>query len=122
MFFRKYPLILVIGILVANFTGCSALSKAAAKTSSFSLETVFPTYISGWKAAEEVRFYNRDNLFDLVNGQAEAFFVYGFEQVAVKMYTDSNQKRVNLEIWQSATPTNAYGLFTFGRYGRPGRS
>jgi hypothetical protein len=69
---------------------------------------VFP----GWTPAGEVETYARDNLFDLVNGQADAFFVYGFEQVAVQNYEDEEGAALRVEVWRLASPADAYGLFT----------
>jgi hypothetical protein len=69
---------------------------------------VFP----GWKPAEDVETYNRESLFDLVNGQADAFFVYGFEQVAVQSYENAEGAALRVEVWQLASPADAYGLFT----------
>ena len=118
MFIHKLPYI--IALLTVFLTACNnSPANRLATSSSPALETVFPDQIMGWRPSEEVHLYNRDNLFDLVDGQAEGFFVYGFEQVAVQVYTDSNQKEVHLEVWQSGTPADAYGLFTFGRYGNP---
>lgn len=75
--------------------------------------------VPDWKPAEEARLYNRDNLFDMVDGQADAFFVYGFEQVAVQRYQNSAGTVLEVALWQLATPADAYGLFTSGLAGEP---
>jgi hypothetical protein len=118
----RRQLLQFICLLVALvLIGCTALSGASTTTPSsgptLALTTVFPGEITGWTPAEEARLYNRENIFNLVNGQAEAFFVYGFEQVAVQAYANVDKKQLNVEIWQLATPADAYGLFTFGRSG-----
>ena len=114
--FRRF--LLVIGLLPAVLSaGCAALS--ATSTPESILETAFPDEITGWPPAEEARLYNSENLFDLVNGQADAFFVYGFEQTAVRTYTNADGNRLDVQIWQLATPADAYGLFTLGRSGSP---
>ncbi len=75
--------------------------------------------VPDWKLAEEARVYNRDNLFDMVDGQADAFFVYGFEQVAVQRYQNPAGTVLEVALWQLATPADAYGLFTSGLAGEP---
>src|SRR5512140_296792 len=75
--------------------------------------------ISGWDAPDAVLMYERDNLFNLVDGQADAFFAYGFEQVAVQRYQNAAGVRLNVEIWQLANPADAYGLFHSGIAGQP---
>ncbi len=74
--------------------------------------------VAGWTISQEMAIYNQDNLFNLVDGQAESFFAYGFEQVAVQCY-QKGEARLNVEIWRLATPADAYGLFTAGRSGQP---
>jgi hypothetical protein len=119
----QYKSLLFIWLLAALLADCTASSGAPTATPSpippLALVTIFPDEITGWTPAEEARLYNRENIFNLVNGQAEAFFVYGFEQVAVRTYNDANQNRLDVQIWQLVTPADAYGLFTFGRYGTP---
>jgi hypothetical protein len=75
--------------------------------------------VPNWTLAEEARVYNHDNLFDMVDGQADAFFVYGFEQVATQRYQNAAGKILEVALWQLATPGDAYGLFTSGLAGQP---
>ena len=100
--------------------GCTTL-KLTATQAPLNLASVFPTAnaIPGWNISQEIGTYNRDTLFNLVDGQADSFFVYGFEQVAVQRYQNGTGILLNMEIWQLATPADAYGLFTAGRTGSP---
>jgi hypothetical protein len=93
--------------------GCS--SQVAALTDLLPQAGAVPN----WTLAEEARVYNRDNLFDMVDGQADAFFVYGFKQVATQRYQNPAGTILEVALWQLATPTDAYGLFTSGRAGQP---
>lgn len=88
---------------------------------SISLPDVFPdaNTFPGWTLAGEMETFGRENLFDLVNGQAEAFFVYNFEQVAVQNYENVDGVKLGVEIWQFASPADAYGLFTASIAGAP---
>ncbi len=74
--------------------------------------------ISGWDASDAVLTYNRDNLYNLVDGQADAFFAYGFEQVTVQRYQNAEGVSLNVEIWQLANSADAYGLFHSGKAGK----
>ncbi len=75
--------------------------------------------VSGWTPGGETQVYNRENLYDMVDGQADAYFVYGFQQVATQRYQNATGAVLEVAIWQLATPADAYGLFTFGRAGEP---
>ncbi len=75
--------------------------------------------LAGWQQRSEAATYHRDNLFNLVDGQADAYFTYGFEQVVTQRYQNANGIFVNVEIWQLATAADAYGLFHEDRAGQP---
>jgi hypothetical protein len=98
-----------------------ALLLAACGGQGSALEAAFPGdgRFSGWQPVGGPTIFDQETLYDLVNGQAEAYFAYGFEQVAVRGYEDANGQRVDVEIWQVSTPANAYGVFTANRAGEP---
>ena len=101
--------LLVFVLLLAGCAGESA-----------SLADVFPDAdtVQHWTPSD-VEIFDRENIYDLVNGQAEAFFVYGFEQVAVRNYENADGAILSVEVWQLATPADAYGLFSSGISGEP---
>jgi hypothetical protein len=72
--------------------------------------------------------FDEENLYDLVNGQADSFFAYNFQRVAVGDYVpaakadddqDDEDAAMRIAVWQLATPGDAYGLFTTYRSGTP---
>jgi hypothetical protein len=75
--------------------------------------------VPGWTPVDEVQVFDSGNLYDLVNGQADSFFVYGFEQVHVQTYENAAGGLLRVEIWQMDTASNAYGLYTMLRSGEP---
>ena len=111
---RSIAGLLCILLLIA---GCRQSSSAPV----FTLDAAFPDAdaIPGWKTDGDVTTFDSETLFDLVNGQADAFFAYNFEQVAVQSYIGPEDAVARIEIWQLATPTDAYGLFTRSRTGEP---
>jgi hypothetical protein len=107
--------------IILFFTACASPQTPPVPTAiPFDLSAAFPQagVVTGWDISQETGYYQRDNLFNLVDGQAESFFAYGFEQVAVQRY-QNGKRRLNVEIWQLASPSDAYGLFTAGRSGQP---
>ena len=54
-----------------------------------------------------------------MDGQAEAFFAYGFEQVTVRSYENKEGVVLSVEVWQLASHSDAYGLFTASISGIP---
>ena len=108
-----------------GFLGCLSLLLGSllvgCQSQSPSLASVFPSVdaVPGWTPAGAAATFNRDTIYDLVDGQADAFFVYGFEQVAVLKYQNAQGAGLSVEVWQLATPADAYGLFTSGIAGTP---
>jgi len=98
-----------------------ALLLAACGGQPSSLASVLPGAddFPDWTPIGEVEVFGREDLYDLVNGQAEAFFAYGFEQVAVRRYESTEGATLYVEVWQLATPADAYGLFTTSIAGTP---
>jgi hypothetical protein len=100
-------------LLALLLTGCGGRPAPLAE--------VFPgaDALPGWTPIGEVEIFDRENIYDLVNGQAEAFFAYGFEQVAVRGYDNVEGVVLSIEVWQLAATADAYGLFTASIAGTP---
>ncbi len=114
---RVFILSLLVFALLLSACGTQPSSDDA-KT--LSLPDFFPgaDAFAGWTPGAEVEVFDSENIYELVNGQADAFFAYGFEQVAVQSYENADNL-LRIEIWQLATPGDAYGLFTTGIAGTP---
>ena len=112
---QKPPALVWLALL--TFT----MALAACESPSPSPPSPFPDsdVAEGWTPAGEARGFDGENLFDLVNGQAEAIFAYGFEQVTVLDYQDTEGGVISIEVWQTASADDAYGLFTSFRSGSP---
>jgi hypothetical protein len=108
----------IVLLLVMSIAFVPACARGAATTD---LNKVFPSAAAfpGWSVFEGPISYTHDHLFDLVDGQSEAFFAYGFEQVTVQRYQNAGGVRLEIQVWQVGTPADAYGLFTTSRAGTP---
>ncbi len=75
--------------------------------------------VAGWTPSDQAQSYTHDNLYSLVDGQADSFFAYNFQQVAVRRYQNAGGGLINIEIWQLDSPADAFGLYSAGRTGEP---
>ena len=75
--------------------------------------------IADWKVSVPEQSYGADNLFSLVDGQADSFLAYNFEKVTTERYENNDGNLLTIEVWQVAEPADAYGLFTQSRAGTP---
>ena len=81
------------------------------------LDPLFPASgaVLGYTAPEGPRTFVHSNLTDFVDGQADTYFAYNFQQVAVENYMDSAGRVLHVEIWQFADAADAYGVYTTSR-------
>ena len=87
------------------------------------LRGLLPDTGEGWKISEALETYNRKNLFDYINGGAELYLAYDFQQLVVRTYTsafvDSTKgKSITVEIWQMNSSADAFGIFSLDQEGK----
>ncbi|MGD1992522.1 MAG: hypothetical protein PVI59_04940 [Anaerolineae bacterium] len=97
------------------------LARCGRGESADALAAAFPAAgdVPGWTPEGDLRTFDEETLFDLVDGQAESFFVYGFQHVATRRYAGAGGATLHVEVWQLATPADAYGLFSANVAGTP---
>jgi len=76
---------------------------------------LLPDTIQGWKVAAKDQIYNRDNLYDYIDGGAELYLSYGFKKVISRTYVKSGQPDMVVDIFDMGTSQNAYGVFSHTR-------
>lgn len=91
---------------------CSPLPVSAAEVS---LEKVLPSpaCAPGWVMDEKVTLYNKDTLFDRIDGEAELYFPYGFEMLATARYASKQNPRIAMDadIYKMGSLLDAYGMY-----------
>jgi hypothetical protein len=117
----------IISLLIPLLVGCvlstpgPTIEPTAAPVPSSPLTNAFPgaDAIPGWALDGDREVFDSETIFGLVDGQADFFFVYGFEQAAVQRYKNAEEIVLDIHIWQVRTPEDAYGLFTTSVAGEP---
>lgn len=104
---RKSPL---SGFLLslALFASFSAAGRAEAKSE----ETFFPA-IEGWTQGDP-NSYGSDNLYMPIDGAADLFLRYNFEEMKSVEYTNGADS-FTVEAYRHATPLDAFGIYSQGR-------
>jgi hypothetical protein len=74
---------------------------------------------AAWMPQGDLELYDVENLYDLVNGQADEYFAYAFEQAAVRTFENASGDTLRVEMWRTATAADAYGLYSGYRAGMP---
>jgi hypothetical protein len=110
----------ILKILFPVLVVCFSLSKTV--ISADDLRGLLPDAPEGWTKSEGIQVYNRQNIFDYIDGGAELYLAYDFQQVSVQKYVPKSQdsaeeKTITVEIWQMKTAEDAYGVFSLDQEG-----
>jgi len=71
----------------------------------------FPS-VKGWKQVSDYPVYTPGNLWDYINGAADAYLSYGFIDLHIREYTKGKKKNVRVEWYRFPDPVHAFGIYT----------
>jgi hypothetical protein len=91
----------------------AAVLFAVMHSAGASNSNLFPQ-IAGWKMQEEKRVYNAGDLWELINGAADIFLSYYFQDLRIAEYTNKDQI-IRVELYRHSSLANTYGIFTAER-------
>jgi hypothetical protein len=82
-------------------------------------EISLPSEAAGWKGSEKEMKYGSKTVFAYMDGAAELYLAYGFQNLTVRRYEKSNQPPMTVELYEMASSEDAYGVFSFERQDEP---
>jgi len=82
-------------------------------TSAAFCSSQFPV-ITGWKIKEDTKVYTSEDLWELIDGAAEIFISYYFEDLRIAEYNKKDQV-IRVELYRHKTPADAYGMYSSER-------
>jgi len=71
--------------------------------------------IVNWKLSSPVKIYDKNTIFDYIDGAAELYFAYNFIKVASAEYKNG-QTSIMIDVYDMTTPENAFGIYSLNRY------
>ena len=71
----------------------------------------FPS-MSGWKQVGEIQTFNPGTLYEYINGGADLYLAYDFEDLKVAEYQNDKKASVTVEVYRHRTPTHAFGVYS----------
>lgn len=74
-----------------------------------------PKEISGWKTEEKDEFYDRNALYEYIDGGAELYLTYDFQKVFARRFIKPDAPEIVLEIYDMNSSKDAYGIFSSER-------
>ena len=88
---------LFIGLLLVSF-------------GAWSEELKFPELVS-WKADGKTLTFNKENLYEHIDGASEFYLSYGFESLQVASWSN-NGSELTIEVYDHGDPLHAYGIYS----------
>jgi hypothetical protein len=77
-----------------------------------------PTEIAGWHGAPGWETYDRETIYDYIDGHAEVYMAYGMVRCLSRRYTGpEDEPDILLDLFEQASPADAFGVFTHDRDG-----
>jgi hypothetical protein len=70
-------------------------------------EISLPTEVEGWKWDGKEMKYNSRTLFEYIDGAAELYLAYGFQNLTVRRFEKSNQPPITIELYEMASSEDA---------------
>ena len=68
--------------------------------------------MTGWRLSGEIQTYKPDTLFEYIDGGADLYLAYDFEELRVAEYSNERKASVIIEIYHHQTPVNAFGIYS----------
>jgi hypothetical protein len=76
----------------------------------WSQELVFPT-LPDWKGEGKSLNFNKENLYEHIDGASEFYLSYGFESLQVASWNKEGAE-LTIEVYDHGDPLHAYGIYS----------
>ena len=97
--------IVAIGFLLSGCSGSETHTVDTAK--------LLPENLGDWVKEPDPVIYNRESIFDYINGAGEVYRSYAFDNVIVARYENSEGLSVGVELFDMGNSADAYGVYSY---------
>jgi len=91
---------------------CSTIDKGE---KNMHMREFVPNEIYGWKAEGEVEIYDRETIFDYIDGAGEIYLLYDFRKVMVFRLVRTSDPTIFVELFDMGSSQDAFGVFSHAR-------
>jgi hypothetical protein len=74
-----------------------------------------PEALGEWTQTGPPVTYDRETIFDYINGAGEVYRSYAFRSVGIAEYEGPESQAVRVEVFDMGTPEDAFGVFSYAR-------
>ncbi|MFC2097540.1 DUF6599 family protein [Bacteroidota bacterium] len=107
---KTYLLILILSFFLSH------QEKANAQAN------YFPK-IDNWEISDDIQTFNAESLYEYINGAADLYIIYDFQELKVATYISSvgeeSAAEIDVEVYDQENSTDAYGVYSQERPSKP---
>jgi hypothetical protein len=81
------------------------------------MHKLIPDIVLDWTAVGEIETYNRETIFDYINGAGEIYRQYDFRKLLVKRFRRTDYPSITVELFDMGSSRDAFGVFSHSREG-----
>ncbi len=71
----------------------------------------FPEVV-GWRQSGEIQTFTPETLFEYINGGADLYLTYEFQELKVAEYSNEKKASVIIEVYRHKTPIHGFGIYS----------
>jgi len=106
------PALVVLAFSSAALLGCGDRESGKSMTA---MADLLPERITDWTRGDPSVTYDRETIFDYINGAGEVYNSYAFSNVAVAIYSSPGSPEITVELFDMGGPADAYGVFSYAK-------
>ncbi len=89
---------------------CFSFNCSGGNVNEFNFD--LPEQSGKWKVTEEDKIYDRETLYSYMNGGAELFLAFDYQNVLVRRYVLDDENEIVLDIYNMKKSSEAFGIFS----------
>jgi hypothetical protein len=70
--------------------------------------------VAGWELSADIEIFNRENLYERINGAAPLYLENNFQEMTSMVYTQGDEY-ITIQAYRHATPEDAFGMYASER-------
>jgi len=73
-----------------------------------------PGFADGWRTDGDVAVYDRETIYDYIDGEAELYYPYGFKRAAVANYVKADEPTllISADVYEMGSLLDAFGIYS----------
>jgi len=96
----------MVALMILSTMGCNKTMR---------MNELLPNEMHGWRAQENDEIYDRDTLYQYMNGAAEVYLTYSYKQLLVRRFIKDQQPDIIVELFDMGSSEDAFGVFSHSR-------